>query len=437
MSKPCVWMVAGCVTVGAAAVFAAGQVLPAPRPVVSPDLPATLSLNDLLRISLDANPTLRQAGLEIDVALGRATQAGLYPNPTLAVNGEELNHRGAPGGLITAPLITQEIVTGGKLRLSRAVALKEADQAILGLTRERFVLFTAVRQGYFEVLTAQARLTILDELVHVANQTYENTEKLLKAKEVARLDLLQFEIELNRYRADRDAARQELTAAWKRLAAAIGVPDLPCVPLLGTLEAPLPLFDFCQVREYVLQEHPEVLTARVGVERSELALKRAQVEPIPNVTVYGGYTRDNTAASNEWTFQVGVPVPIWNRNQGTIRARGAELGQANEEIHRVMNALSGRLATAFGQYEAARARGERYRTSIRPVAQESYDLAMRAYKGGQFEYLRVLQAQRALAEANLETNRALGDAWRAASEIAGLLLEENWPGKGANAKPAN
>lgn len=368
--------------------------LPPPRPVpmtaTTSGMPATLSLDDLLRISLDANPMLRQAGLEIDAAQGRATQAGLYPNPSIAVNGDELNHRGAPGGLITAPLITQEIVTGGKLRLSRAVALKEVDQASLGLMRERFVLFTVVRQGYFEVLTAQARLAILDELVNVAGRTYENTEKLLQAKEVARLELLQFKIELNRYQAERDAARQELTAAWKRLAAAIGVPDLPCVPLVGTLGAPLPLFDFCQVRAFVLQEHPEVLSVRVGVERAELALKRARVEPIPNVTVNGGYTRDNTVASNEWTFTVGLPVPVWNRNQGTIRARGAELGQANEDISRVMNALSGRLAMAFGQYEAARARVERYRTTIRPAAQESYDLAMQAYKGGQFEYLRVL-----------------------------------------------
>jgi cobalt-zinc-cadmium efflux system outer membrane protein len=39
----------------------------------------------------------------------------------------------------------------------------------------------------------------------------------------------------------------------------------------------------------------------------------------------------------------------------------------------------------------------------------------------------VLQAQRAVQEANLEYIRALADAWRAASEISGLLLEEHWP----------
>jgi cobalt-zinc-cadmium efflux system outer membrane protein len=53
---------------------------------------------------------------------------------------------------------------------------------------------------------------------------------------------------------------------------------------------------------------------------------------------------------------------------------------------------------------------------------------MEAFKGGQFEYLRVIQAQRAVAEARLELNRSLGEAWRAAGVISGLLLEEVWPG---------
>ena len=42
-------------------------------------------------------------------------------------------------------------MTGRKLSLSRAVALREADQAQLALLRQRYALFTTVRQGYFEV----------------------------------------------------------------------------------------------------------------------------------------------------------------------------------------------------------------------------------------------------------------------------------------------
>ena len=60
-------------------------------------------------------------------------------------------------------------------------------------------------------------------------------------------------------------------------------------------------------------------------------------------------------------------------------------------------------------------------------AEETSELSLKAFRGGQFEYLRVLQAQRALAEARLEYNRSLGEAWQAAGVISGLLLEEAWP----------
>jgi cobalt-zinc-cadmium efflux system outer membrane protein len=117
----------------------------------------------------------------------------------------------------------------------------------------------------------------------------------------------------------------------------------------------------------------------------------------------------------------------FNRNQGNVQAAGAELGKARYEVSRVQNELAGKLAGAHGQFTAAKKRADRYRTSLLPNATKSYELSLLAFKGGQFEYIRVIQAQRTVAEARLEYIRALGDAWRAASEIAGLTLEDDFP----------
>lgn len=409
------------------------QELPPPRAVsgpprsAAPDLPSTFALDDLIRLSLDQNPALRQAGLDIDAARGRAIQAGLYPNPHVGVNGEEI---GRQGGIHTFPLVSQEIVTGGKLRLSRMVADRQVDQATLGLLRQRYVLLTTVRQGYFEVLALQRRVEVLTELERLAKQAYENGQKLRKAEEIHELDLLPLQVELERLRADLDASQREKVAAWQRLAANIGLPTLPLTPVAGSLELPLPKYDFEQARTFMLEEHPEVQSARVGITRAQLALKREEVEPIPNVTLAGGYTQNFNERQSQAQYTVSVPIPVFNRNQGNIFAAKTELARAVQEVSRVQNDVAGRLATAYGQYTAAHERAERYRTSILPNARRTYQLSLDAFKGGQFEYLRVVQAQRMIAEANLEYTRALGDAWRAASEIAGLLLEEHWPTSG-------
>lgn len=383
-----------------------------------------LGLSDLFRLGLERNPALRQADLEIDAAQGRALQAGMYPNPTLSIGGEEIGRR---GGIQTVPQLSQEIVRGGKRQLSRAVADRDVDQAQLALLRQRNALFTAVRLGYYEALAAQRRIEVLEELVKLATQAFENAQKLFKQQQIAELDLLPFQVELERLRADTEATQREQAAAWGRLAASMGTPDLPPAHLIGSLESPLPDYNIEPARLAMLEVHPDVRIAQVGITRAQLAVQREQAQVVPNVTLMGGYTRNFNDRENQATYQVSVPIPVWNRNQGNIRAAQAELGRASQEVSRVENDLSGRLWTAFGLYSAARQRSERYRSSILPNATRTYRLSVEAFRGGEFQYLRVLQAQRLVAEANLEYIRALADAWRGASEIAGLLLQEQWP----------
>lgn len=393
------------------------------RGAIPTEVPAVLGLDDLLRMSLDQNPALRQAGLDIGAAEGRALQAGLKPNPRVELNGEEI---GRLGGKHTIEF-TQEIVTANKLGLSRAVALKEVDQATLTLMRQRSELLTTVRQGYFEILALQRRVEALGELVGLANQAYENARTVLGAGEAAKPESLQFQIELDRLKTDLDAARRDRAAAWRRLAAATGVSNLPLTTLAGSLEVPPPDFDFEQARAAVLEGHPDVRLAQAGIARAQLVLKRAEAETVPNVTLAAGYTGNITDRENQGSYHVSLPIPFYNRNQGNILAAQQELGRALQEVARVHNDLDSRLGVAVEQYAGARERAERYRTAILPAARESYRLTLLAFRGGQSDYLRVLQSQRAIGDANLTYIQALADQWRAGSEIAGLLLQDGWP----------
>jgi cobalt-zinc-cadmium efflux system outer membrane protein len=397
---------------------------PAPaEPVAAP-----ARVEEFVRLAVERNPRLARAALAVEAARGRHQQAGLYPNPDVAVNWDELGDRSSRDnlGILTAPRVTQQIVTGGKLTLAQAVAAREVDQAALEVLSERYAVAAAVRAAFYEALTLQQRADILAELVKLAEEAVAGGQTLLDAKRIARLDLVQLEIERERYRADLAAVRRELPAAYRRLAAAAGnhagVPDR----LDGALDDP-PDYDPDAAVAAVLAAHPEVRSARVGVERARAAVRRAEAEPIPNVTAYAAYIRQFENRSHDGAVGLSAPIPVWNRNQGNIRAARAELGMAIESVGRAENDLAGRAAAALQTYNAARARAAAYRTELLPRAEETYKLARAAFQGGQFEYLRVVQAQRAIAEARLELNRARGEAWRAAAELSGLLLEDDWP----------
>jgi cobalt-zinc-cadmium efflux system outer membrane protein len=100
-------------------------------------LPVQPGLDDLVALAVARNPRLAKATFAIDAARGRHIQAGLYPNPDLALNWDEIGDRTGHGGIVTLPKLSQTLVTGRKLSLAQAVAATEIDQATLALMGER------------------------------------------------------------------------------------------------------------------------------------------------------------------------------------------------------------------------------------------------------------------------------------------------------------
>jgi cobalt-zinc-cadmium efflux system outer membrane protein len=388
-------------------------------------VPTQYALDDLIRLGLDRHPRLAQAGFAVEAARGRAVQAGLYPNPTISALFNELGDRLGPGGINTIPLISQEIVTGGKRDLSRAAAEREVDQATLTLAARRADLLAGIRSAYFELLALHRRVELLHELRTLTQESVAHTRRLVEAKQAAGLDVIQLEVQAEQVRAEAEAVEQELPAAFRRLAAIVGATDLNAAPLAGSLDDPLPDYDLDQLRAYVMAVHPDVQSAQVGLERARLVWQRAQAEVIPNVTIQGGYVRQNQNRSNDYELGVSVPVPVWNRNQGNILAAQADVGSAAKEVQRVEVELTERVATAYREYAAARRRAERL-ADVRAKAEQAYRLIADP-KNINVTAVQRLVAQQAVAQSRLEYVKARGDAWRAASAISGLTLEEKWP----------
>jgi cobalt-zinc-cadmium efflux system outer membrane protein len=390
--------------------------------------PAPTSLNALLESAYATNPRLTRANALVEAARGRFLQAGLPPNPVYTFSADELGDRNGPIGILS-PQISQEFVLGGKLSLGQAVAAKEVDQATLTVLAERYAIAGRVRATACELAALRQRVEILAEVVAIAEKLVEQATKAEKGPNtpLTRGDVLPLELELERFRSEKQAVERELPAVERRLAAALGDARMPIGSLSLDLSAPLPEYDLDQVREQVMAYHPEARVAAVAVEKARAAVHRAEVEVIPNVTASVGYVRQNQNRSNDWSVGVSVPLVLRNRNQGNIRAAQAEVVAATHDVTRIQNTLAERVAVAYRTYALAKKRAEQYQASILPKVEEIYGFVKSQFEKGVVEYLRVLQAQRAVAEARLESNLALSEAWQAAGELSGLLLEENWP----------
>ncbi|MCI0684901.1 MAG: TolC family protein [Gemmataceae bacterium] len=417
----------------------AAQPAPVAAPRAAPTAGQGYALDDLVRAALAQHPALTQAQLEIEAAEGRALQAGKYPNPTVAIGADEI---GPKAGIHTLPLISQEIVTAKKLQWARAVAERELDQTFLALAGKRFALVTAVRKAFVEVVAAQRRRDVLRERTKEVAKTLDEANKRIKVlpEEGAEIIPLTFQYELDRISLELAAAQREYAAAWNRLAAAAGTPSLAMPDFVANPFADrLPLYAvdadplksqqrLAELRDHVVATHPEVRIAQVGIARAEAFLQRERAQAVPNITLAGGYQRNFNDREHQALYQIQVPLPVFNRNQGGIRAAQADYGRAIAEVSRVQLELSQRLAASYGDYATARLRAERL-DSRRATARKLHDQAHTLYfKGGKLSNLQVIQLQRQMIDDELDHLRAWGDAWKAAGAIAGLVLDEDWPG---------
>ncbi len=159
-----------------------------------------------------------------------------------------------------------------------------------------------------------------------------------------------------------------------------------------------------------------------------LVQKRASVylarlrENIPNVDVMASAGHRNQNDFDVAGVQVGIPIPILNRNQGNIMSADSELVSAQNDVHRIELELQERLATVFRRYESARQQVDRYQKDLLPRAQTSLDLVAQGYRAGQTSFLMSLTSQRTYIRVNLAYIDALSQLRQSAALIDSQLV---------------
>ncbi len=385
--------------------------------------PASLSLAALEQMAMQANPTLAQAAARIDMARGNALQAGLPFNPTLAYRAEQVGVAGTAGEF-QGVVISQEIVTAGKLRLSRAKYEQQAVQAEIQALAQDLRVRNAVRLRYYDVAAAQRVVEARTRLLQVSEEGLKATRQLVNVGAANRPDLLQAEVEERRARLDLKSARTRLEGEWARLAATVGDPRLAQVPLDGPLELDGPPPDWDRALCDLLDASPEMQLVRAEAVRDEIALRREQAEPYPNVRLQAGVGYNHESRNTVADAQVGIRVPLFDRNQGTIRHAKAELARAHAEVRRMELSLRERFADAATRYRTARATAEEYRSEILPRAREAHALLLDSFRSRRAAWPQVLVAERTWAQLSVEYVEALHGLRKADVEIRGLLLTD-------------
>ncbi|HEY6878472.1 MAG TPA: TolC family protein [Polyangiales bacterium] len=382
-----------------------------------------LTIERAVRVALLNNRDLRAELRELGVSRGHLMQAGLIANPSFEVellperdSNVELRAEYDLSSLLLAPLASR--VASAELEAER--------YQVAGSVVE---LGYRVRIAWFELAAAEQRLAFAQRtldaltagrdaavaLLSAGNIPPLEASRQIVAYENARIEVAKHELEL----ADRREAMQRLLGLYGEEAGwqlAGGLAELPAAPALpdkletAVLTASLDL--------KALGQRLEAAGRRTGHTRMAGWL------PSLAVDVHALHT-DPEAQNTEkrWRYGGGVSVgvPLFDRQQGELRANEAEFDVLLEREQGLAIALRSQARMARNRVLSTHARAQAYRATLLPAQSTVMEQTVLQYNAMQVGVFELLAARRAELEIELASVDAQAEYWSAQAALDALL----------------
>ncbi len=385
-----------------------------------------LTLPEALSRALLHNPALAAFSYEIRAAEARALQAGLYPNPEVGIELENFAGSGifsGTGELETTLFLGQSILLGGKRRKAIRAAALESALAAWDYESARLDVFTEVRRAFVEVISAQQRVELNEELLQLAGQLLQTIDRRVKAGKVSPAELSRAQVRLSTQRVELERARRELEAARMRLASTWGSRSAGFTRAAGLLDT---LYAIPPQEKLIplLRQNPDLARFDTALQQRQAVIALEDARRIPDPTISGGVRRINGTNDNAVIAGLSIPLPLSDRNQGAREEARVRLSQTLREKQAVEVQLEAALSQAYSRLQSVYHEAATLRDQILPEAQKAFETIHEGYLQGRFNFLDVLDTQRTLFAARGQYLRARADFHTITAEIERLIAQE-------------
>jgi cobalt-zinc-cadmium efflux system outer membrane protein len=400
----CAIMLAACAALQANAI--AAPTLPDNAPVTTGPLTLERALDLASRYGL----TVHAAGARAQAARARVEDAGRRPNPTL--NATEENFGGQLGTTRREGTLamSQVLELGGDRRAREGIAEAESKlaSAEVGTVGREGLAQTAER--FISAWSLQARLARLREGEALTEQAIRAATDRFRAGGSPRLEILRAQSRARTQAVERQRTESELTVARRELALSWGA----MTATFDSLVAPEPVMPRDTVGwQLRVPEHPALARAAAAEGLASARIQAASAARKPDLTVSGGVRRLEEVPGTGFVLGVEVPLPLWNRGNGSITAAHRELEAAAAERQATEQGLQVAFAAASERFMTAAAIFDTLRLHARPEHEAIVDELLRGYRSGRSSYLDLVAEQSNLLETELALIDAQADLWRA------------------------
>jgi cobalt-zinc-cadmium efflux system outer membrane protein len=393
-----------------------------------------ISLDQAVDLALAHNHALLATRTQIDQNKAQEITANLRPNPTLGFDTQFIPIFSPSQFSLDTLNVTQQFDVGvgylferGHKRQRRLQAARDQTSVTRSQVAdaERTLAFN-VGQQFVSVLLAESSLQFAQQGLQSFQQTVDIAEARYKAGDISEGDYLKIKIQLLQFQTDVSSARLAKVQALASLRQLLGYEAVPAdydvadnlayVPLKGKAE---------DLQVLALRERPDLRAAEQGVTAAQSQVLLAQANGKQDLSTT--YDFSHVSGVNSASLFFGIPLPIFDRNQGEIARTRFAFTQAQQTQQSVSDTVMTDVANAYAAVKSNDEVVQLYMSGYLKQAQDSRDIAEYAYEKGAASLLDFLDAERSYRATELAYRQALASYLTALEQLKEAVGTRNLP----------
>lgn len=321
----------------------------------------TLTLKEAEQRFLERNLSLIAERYNIDMAQAQVLQAKLFENPVISLEQNVYNRLngkyfdfGKEGEAVVE--IEQVIHLAGQR--NKQVRLEKINKEIAEYQFEEVMrtLRQELNEKFVEVYFLSKSIAIYEKEVNslqvlLGGMKIQQEKGNISFMEISRLESMLFSL-----KKEKNERESDLLTIRGELNLLLNLPEDTQVQL-SLDEEVLQQLDLSQLSfadlKAIINERPDQKIARSTVNASRANLKLQKSMAFPEFSVKGNYDRVGNFINDYFAIGVSLSVPIFNRNQGNIKAARFSIQQAGVQQEYAANRADMELFTAYTSLEKA------------------------------------------------------------------------------------
>jgi cobalt-zinc-cadmium efflux system outer membrane protein len=346
---------------------------------------------------------------------GEAIRYKAYPNPQVSVYREQLN-AGTLDYQETTYQVSQPIELLGQPFLRSRSASKSQKAAELQFEYDRLQLIRQVKSLYAEYWQLSQKLGIYNRALEVIRKARSSAKARQAEGTFSGLQVQRFNVELSRYRKQRDQVQLNLRQTGNRLATYLfsGQELGTQIQLSDSLTVDPINVQKQAVVQYALANRADLVALEQMVGASELQHKVEKRDRLPDLNVNFGY-KNQSDGSEGFVIGGSIKLPIFNQNRGNVTIIRAQTRSRQTELTLKQQAVRNQVTTAYERVELVLEQWRSMREDAMDVSM--LEAARAAYQQGRYSLVELLDATQAYVDGQTMIYETIADYNQALFEL--------------------